>query len=161
MRYLPPVFLLLLGVLFCLYLLFSPAPESLPDSAERRPVWSCELSLGTGLHGEEAAGGARNFSAGEKIYARFLVRGLEPGPHRIDFRWYGPGGEERERYTQTLTSNGGTYRCRSWIVVTAGAGELFGDLWPFSGKLTGRWEVEASIDGTAAARKWFDVAPET
>ncbi len=140
---------LLLGLIFLLYLLavrFSwisvTPPPSENNEAALSPA-SGALSLALSPRGKE---GRRNFTWGEKIYARARLQEVSPGRHVVSFRWINPRGRLEEVYKKPFSSRRGRYNCWSWL-------ELKGADWfPISlgsfgpAKFRGRWRVRVDLD---------------
>jgi len=124
----------------------SPAPP-LP-----RPEWRCRLSLGREPFPEEET---RRFREEEKIHASADFAGLDPGPHRAVFRWFGPEGDLRETWGRARET-GTEWRCWSWLRVSGGR-EGLGLLLPWSKPASGRWRVAVELDGIPGTEAFFEI----
>ncbi len=96
------------------------------------------------------------FGFGEKIYAYATLREVTPGPHRVSFHWFTPGGKCQETFRRDFRSDDGVYSCWSWI-------ELEGEIFPISlgplgsGKFIGDWTVKIYGDGFFLTEASFTV----
>jgi len=113
------------------------------------------LGLAIGGRGEDNA--RRQFNLSEKIYATVSLKDLEKGDYTLTFRWIKPGGGVQETFRKKFYSQGGNYRCWSWLELTGD------DLLPFSigplgtGKFLGQWKVRVYLNGVLLNSEEFVV----
>jgi len=120
--------------------------ELSPSPVNAEAVFSAatsEVSLASSPRGRYDR---RNFTLGEKIYARVQLQGVSPGKHLVSFRWINPRGKLEESYKKSFSPHRGRYNCWSWL-------ELKGADWfPVSlgsfgtTRFRGLWRVRIFLD---------------
>lgn len=141
---------LLFGLISLVYLaavrfdwILSENPEPPEEMGEVSASADCDLTFSSSPRGTAVR---RNFTRGEKIYARVSLRGIPSGDHALSFHWINPRGEIQEIYNKPFLSRRGRYNCWSWL-------ELKGEDWfpvsigPFGpARFRGQWRMRVLLD---------------